>query len=88
MSLMPQIVTSSMVVGTNSGYLLKGIEVTPAGGSFEVRILQGTDTTGNEKMRIRAMETSEYRYYPEGIQLDGPIYIYFYSGDGAITIFL
>jgi hypothetical protein len=88
MSLIPQIVSSSTAVGTNSGYLLKGIEVTPDGGSLEVRILQGTDSTGSEKMRIRAMEKSEYRYYPEGIQLNGPLYIYFYAGSGAVTVFL
>jgi len=85
MALTVAIVTDSGAISTG-GLVLKALEITPDGGGFEVRILQGTDTTGTELYRIRASERSEFRYFHEGIQLNGPLYLYFYDGDGAVTV--
>lgn len=70
-----------------TGILMKAIEVTPDGGNLDIRIYKGTDTSGTEVYSIRAVEKSEFRYYPEGVQLTGMHYLQFYSGDGAVTIF-
>lgn len=86
MALTPHLTTISG--STPSGYLVKAIEVTPAGGCLEIRIYSGTDNTGTEIYRIRAMEKSEFRYFPEGVQLGGPTYLEFYEGEGGVTAFL
>lgn len=85
MALKSEVFTDSGAV-TSGGILIKKLEVTPDGGSLEVRILVGTDTSGTEKYRIRANESSEFRDFGDGLQISGPIYAYFYEGDGSITI--
>jgi len=86
MALKSEVFTASGAV-TDGGILIKKLEVTPTGGSLEIRILVGTDSGGTEKYRIRAQEVSEFRDFGDGIAISGPIYAYFYSGEGAITIF-
>ena len=85
MALKPKVFTTSGAV-TDGGILIKMLEVTPAGGSLEDRILVGTDSDGTEQYRIRAQEVSEFRDFGDGIEISGPIYAYFYDGEGAITI--
>ena len=71
-----------------TGILIKAIEVTPDGGNLDIRIYEGSDNSGTEVYRIRAVERSEFRYFPEGVQLTGIHYLQFYTGEGAVTVFV
>ena len=84
MALTSTVVTSS-AAWTGGGVLLKAVELTPDGGSVEIRVLRGTDSSGTELYRLKAQERSEFRSFPEGLQLNGPLYVYFYSGAGALV---
>ncbi len=79
----PAVVTSSAALSAG-GVLLRAIELAPDGGDVEIRIYKGTDTSGTEVYRLRAQEKSEYREFKEGLQLDGPLYLYFQEGSGAL----
>ena len=85
MALKSDVFSSSGAIA-GGGMLLKMLEVTPKGGSLEIRLLIGTDSSGTEKYRIRANESSEFRDFGEGLTINGPVYAYFYEGEGAITV--
>jgi hypothetical protein len=60
--------------------------VAPSGGRLDVRFYTGEDENGTELLRVVACERSEQRVFSEGLKLPGPVYLYFYEGDGAVVI--
>uniref|UniRef100_A0A6M3L8W2 Uncharacterized protein n=1 Tax=viral metagenome TaxID=1070528 RepID=A0A6M3L8W2_9ZZZZ len=85
MPIKPTVYTSSGAVSAG-GITIDKLEVCPDGGSVDVRFIQGTDSSGTKKYRIKAQEKSEFRDFDEGLQIDGPVYLDFYQGAGAVTI--
>ncbi len=84
MALYPSTYSATGAVSTSSLHI-HHLELVPDGGTLDLRILQGTDTDGTEKYRIVATENPEYRNF-QGVTFPGPVYFYFYDGDGSVSI--
>lgn len=71
--------------GAPTGLLIYKMELVPDGGSVQIRLYSGTDNTGIERYRMLATENAEVRDFSPPLHIPGPVYLYFYSGTGAIT---
>ncbi len=85
MALYPKVLTASAAL-TSGGLHIHKMELIPDGGSMEIRFLNGTDSTGTEKYRLKATEDPEERDFPGGLLIKGPVYFYIYNGAGALTL--
>ena len=82
---MTKSITATASAGIATGILLYKMELVPDGGSVQIRLYTGTDKTGIERYRMLASENAEQRNFSPPLHIPGPVYLYFYSGTGAIT---
>ncbi len=82
---MAKSITATSSGGATTGLLIYKMELVPDGGSVQIRLYTGTDQTGIERYRMLATENAEVRDFSPPLQIPGPVYLYFYSGTGAIT---
>jgi len=82
---MAKSITATSSGGVAIGVLIYKMELVPDGGSVQIRIYSGTDETGTERYRMYATENAEVRDFSPALHIPGPVYLYFYSGTGAIT---
>ena len=83
---MAKSITATSSGGVNTGVLIYKMELVPDGGSVQIRLYSGTDETGIERYRMLATEDSEVRDFSPPLHIPGPVYLYFYSGTGALSL--
>ncbi len=79
-------ITATSSRGVNTGIHINRLDLAPDGGSVQIRLLTGTDSSGVERYRLNATENDEQRIFSPPLHIPGPVYLYFYSGAGALTL--